>query len=771
MPSAGSSDVDRPPAGGRTNEVLPVSIGRRRFLTYLLAAPALTVVTDFAVENTNPHLASAAVPSLPSVEDEFDIGDALVLSSQPTMPLLRLEIGTDGIARFALPRTELGQGLTTSVAMLIAEELDVPVDRVQVTPADARPELLFNQITAGSSSLRAFYGPVRAMAAAARVRLIAAAAQRWGVSATSLTASQGVVHGPGNRAADYGSLSVAATTAPLGGLRVTLKPRSAYTTIGKPTNRADARDIVTGRKKFTMDIIPTTAKPTMLRRPPTILGTVKSVHNAAAVRAMPGVVGVVRLDSGVAVVANTFEQARAGANALDVTFGPGPIDHENNATIRAELRKQVLPFAIPPLGALTVEAEFDWAPATHAPLETEAAVADVRADGADIWSGFQAPIVAQQEIAIALRLPQDKVKAHVVAPGGGFGRRCYYEGATEAALVSQAMKMPIRLMWHRTDDMRHGRVRPPTYHAIRATVLAGQVISYEQRVAGVALDVAPGFGEILTAVATSLPRQAKTTVGMQAYSQTLFLLEVASPYNLGVYDRTMAELGNGMPTAAYRSVHCAMTRTCEEIILDEIAAQLGKDPLAYRKECAKDARGRAVLDKVAQLAQWGRPMPAGFAQGIGYHKESKTFTACVVELDGRDPQNPHVTRATMVVDPGLAINPTGLEAQMQGCVAEAISLTLRAGLHIDKGLPLEGSYHNYHWLRMKDYPKDTTIYLMPPTSEDIGGGGEVGMTAASGAIANAYAKATGTKPRSFPLVFPVDFVPYPPGTLPPPAFP
>lgn len=750
-------------------EVIPVAIGRRRFLTYLLAAPTLTVATQVGLGATDPGVASAAVPSLPSVEDVFDIGDALALASAPTMPLVQLEIGEDGVTRLDLPRIEFGQGVTTAIAMLIAEELDVPMDQVQVTVADARPELVWNQITAGSSTMRTFYDPVRAMAAAARLRLLIAAGQRWNLPYSVLTTQSGAVHGPQDQLAPYGQLSGAAATISLADADVTPKAPSEHSVIGQPTKRADLRDIVTGQKKFTMDIMPTTAKPAMLKRPPTIKGTVRSVKNAEAVRKMSGVIGVVPLESGVAVVANTFEQARAGANALDVSFAPGPIDDQSNDTIHAALRAQLPPELLPPIGAQTVEAEFEWAPACHAPLESEAAVADVRPDGADVWFGFQAPIVAQQELALTLGLPQDKVTAHVVANGGGFGRRCYYEAVTEAALISKAMRIPIRLMWHRTDDMRHARVRPPTVQRVRANVLAGEVVSYEQRVSEVALSVAPGFGEMLTDIATSLPPGAKSTVGMQAYSQTLFLLQVSSPYNLGVYTKTLHELGNGLPTASYRSVHCPMTRTCEEIIMDELAAILGKDPLSYRKECAKDERGRNVLDTVAQRAQWGKHMPHGFAQGIGYHKESRTFTACVAELDGRNPRDPKVTKITMVTDIGLPINPSGLEAQLQGCVAEAISLTLRAGLHIKDGLPLEGSYHNYYWLRMKDYPADIDIHIMPANGEP-GGAGEVGLSAPSAAIANAYGKATGTKPRKFPLVFPVDFEPYPPGVIPGPHF-
>ncbi len=267
-------------------------------------------------------------------------------------------------------------------------------------------------------------------------------------------------------------------------------------------------------------------------------------------------------------------------------------------------------------------------------------------------------------------------------------------------------------------------------------------------------------------MATNLPPDAKTTEGKKFYSQTLFTMMVSSPYDFA-YDRTLTELGNGMPTAAYRGVHCPTTRVSEEIVVNELALAIGQDPVQFRIDHAKNAAGAAVLAKVAELGKWGRRMGSGRGQGIGYHKESKSFTACIAEIDARG-RKPRVTRMTMVADVGLPVNPSGIEAQMHGCIAEAISTTLTAGLHMVDGLPLEGSYSHYHWLRMRDFPKDVTVHLILPPSGDLGGVGEVGIASASAAIANAWARATGRKPRSFPLSFDVDFTAFPPGVLPSP---
>jgi isoquinoline 1-oxidoreductase beta subunit len=215
-----------------------------------------------------------------------------------------------------------------------------------------------------------------------------------------------------------------------------------------------------------------------------------------------------------------------------------------------------------------------------------------------------------------------------------------------------------------------------------------------------------------------------------------------------------------MHTGSWRSVYSANTRGAEEVLVDQLAAKMGKDPVAFRREYLKTARQRAVLNKVVAEGDWGRAMPKGFAQGIAFHDEYKSCTACLVEIDARDPQNPRVVKAVIAVDVGRPINPRGLEAQMLGGLTDAISTTLRAGLHIDKGLPLEGSYSQFHYARQKDTPKDVRIFVMPATGEP-GGAGELGVPAAVGAIANAYARATGVVPRSFPIIFPVDFEPFP----------
>lgn len=752
--------------------------GRRRLLAYAVSSPVLTVAAGVGTLSAATPAHAVALPMVPpDTVDFYDIGDSLVQTALPTMPLVRLQIGTDGRATLYLPRLEVGQGIATLGGMLVAEELDLPLEMVDVPHEDARPELVFNQISGGSAAARCLHAGLPLIAAAARLRLLAAAAKRFGVATAQLRTEAGVVYTGDGRAATYGELSAQASLLPMP-TQITLKSPQDYRIIGRPAVRLDARDIVTGRKRFGMDVEVPGAKPTMLRMPSQIRGTVVRVNNTSVVRAMPGVIDVVVIPAGgsivprppgVAVMAETFGQAWDALNALDITWGNGPLAGQSDASIMATLKKANPPLAVPPLGALTVEGEFEWRAATHCPLEVETAIADVRADRCEIWAAMQTPIIALQSVAADLGLRQDQVVAHVLPSGGSFGRRLFWDPVQVAVQVSRLTGHPCKLMYHRTDDVRQTRLRPPQVHKVRATVLLGNVISYEQNVAAVRLDARHGYGEWTTAVAGSLPPVVQQTVGNLGYEEFFFKTMVASPYNFGATNKLLTPVPLAMNTVSFRSVHIQPARCSEEIIVDEIARRLGKDPLAFRLQHLRLPRAQAVLQRVADGIGWGRSMPAGTALGIAVHQESRAFTACAVELDARTPGQAKVVRAVIAIDVGKPINPSGIQAQCEGGLADAISLVLKAGLTIRDGLPLESAYTSYPVARMNDFPKRVEVIVMPDAGEDIGGMGEVGFSAASGAIANAWARATGKKPRKFPLNTPPAYTPVPPGQLPVPA--
>ncbi|GAB7187212.1 aldehyde, CO or xanthine dehydrogenase, Mo-binding subunit [Kitasatospora sp. Ki12] len=743
--------------------------GRRRFLTYLLAAPTLTIGARLGLDTAAPATAQAATPGaaqaaqaahaaaaardaappqllgLPGIPDVIDLGDAMILAGLPTSHLLVLEITPAGRAVLYLPRLEVGQGLTTAIAMMVAEELDAKLTDVDVPLSDGRPELLFNQLTGGSNSVRSLYDPVRGAAAAARARLVTAAARRWNVPADSLRTADSAVLAPDGRRAGYGELAADAATVVLPAVPGTPKPADRLRLVGTPTGRIDARDIVTGRAKYAGDLQVPGAVPTVVARPTTVNGTLKSL-DASAARAMPGVLGVVQIPSGVAVLAETFDQALKARDALRTSWNPGPVAGLSDADVKARLRSAHLPFLIPPLLTQYVDGEFDFAFVNHAPMEVLTAIADVRSNRAELWFAAQSPIVAQQTIAAELGLPQSAVTVHVVRGGGSFGRRLFFDAALEAALISKAAGRPVKLMWTRNDDMRHGRMRPASHHRVRATYALGQVLSWEHRAATVKTDLGHGLGEALSAAGFSL------SVAGLSLAQAFFLLTEKNPYNVGVPTQLLSELPLAVHTGSWRSVYSGSVRVADEIMMDELARRMGQDEVAFRRARLRGAAGRAVLDTVAAKGDWGRPMPPGQAQGIGYHDEHGSIAAYLVELDATDRANPRVTKAVIAADVGRVINPKGLEAQLTGALVDGISVILQAGNHLDNGAFREGSYGDFHYARQRHTPPTVEIHLLPPSGSP-GGAGELGVPAASAAVANAYARATGTSPRSFPINF------------------
>ncbi|CAM5301282.1 molybdopterin cofactor-binding domain-containing protein [Streptomyces atroolivaceus] len=730
-------------------EADPHSVGRRRFLGYVLAAPTLMAAAELVAA---PEV-RADIPS-PEVTELIDLNDVMTVAALPTSGLITVEVNHDGTVSFALPRAEVGQGITTSTAMLIAEELDVPVERVRVTLADARPELLFNQLTGASNTTISTYTPVRVAAAIARSRLLEAAASQLGAPVSKLTLRAGVVTGPSGRSVGIGALSAQAAGVRTQRVAVALKPREEFTVIGKPQGRVDALAAVTGRKKFAMDLAVQDAEPTMVCRPPTINGKVGSVANLGEVRSMPGVTDVVTISTGVAVRAKTFGQCIDAVRALRVSWKPGSAEGKSDETVLAELQAAELPLGLPPLTP-SVEGKFTFYFRSNSALETNCAVADVRPGSAEIWSSLKAPIVAKEAIAAKLGLPLGAVTVHVTEGGGSFGRKLFFDAALEAVEISRKIGKPVKLMWHRADDSRQGRAHPMATSRVRIAYLGNTVLSYKQRHTSVATDLSHGLGEIFTALAAKLP------VGDIGFSETFFQLSQSMPYNFGANSRLLSETDKSFNTGSMRNVYSPDVTCARELVVDRLAEKMGKDPFEIRRDFLRDDRSRAVLEKVADAGRWGRTMPAGMAQGIAFHSEYHAVSAVLVEIDCRPETvnrpirngvaGPRVTRAVVAVDVGLVVNPRGLEAQMMGCVMDGIALTLTSSLHLRDGHFLEASWDNYFYTRQWNTPPELDIIIMPTTTGKPGGAGELGVAASMAAVACAYGRATGTMPTSFPV--------------------
>jgi isoquinoline 1-oxidoreductase beta subunit len=728
---------------------------RRGFLGYVVAASTLMVAADLRV-GTPAH---AAVPSLPQVPELYDLEDLQTDAARPTAQLITIQLHEDGTASFALPRAEVGQGITTSTAMIIAEELDLPVEKVHVSLAPARQELLFNQLTGGSNTTVSTFTPIRTAAAIAKGALLEAAAIQLGSVVALLRSKDGIVTAPDGSSVSYGELATWAASRTTKQVRIDLKDPGSFAVIGKPHNRVDAREAVTGTKQFTLDLDVPGALPTMVCRPPTLNGSPRAVRNRAAVEAMPGVHDVALVDTGVAVRAETFGHCIDAIRALEVDWNPGPVEGESDETILARLRKAELPLAVPrvPLLARTVELDVEFMFRSSAALEPNCAIADVRADSAEVWAGLKSPIVAQGKIAQAVGLPQGKVKVNVVTGGGSFGHKLFGDPAIEAAKISRAMGKPVKLMWHRADEPRQGRVHPMATSRIRATHLAGQVLTFEQRHTSVVTDFGHGLGEMLTAQAADLP----TSVAELGFSQAIFMLTQELPYNFGVDTHLLNETDERFNTGSMRNIYSPDVRCANELVVDRLAAAMGKDPYRFRMEFLRSKVVKGVLRKVAEVGGWGRRMPPGTAQGIAVHKEYKGATACLVEIDCRPETvdrkvrdgvtGPRVTKAVIGIDAGLVVNPRGLEAQMMGGFSDGLALALTSSLHLRDGHFLEASWDNYFYTRQWNVPEDFQVVVMPSRGEQPGGAGEAGVAASVAAVACAYARATGKVPKRFPI--------------------
>ncbi len=704
--------------------------------------------------------AAAAIPTVPQPAELFDLNDFLTLVATPTAHLIAIQVHHDGTASFALPRAEVGQGITTSTAMIIAEELDLPVSKVKVTLAPARPELLFNQLTGGSNTTISTYTPIRVAAAIARNELLKAAALVLGQPVNLLVSKLGVIEAPDGSSVTYGDLAGRAASETTRPVEVELAD-TGFTVIGKPTNRIDALEAVTGRKTFTTDLAVKGALPTMVCRPPTLNGTPLRVNNLGAVKRMKGVKNVVMVDFGVAVRAKTFGQCIDAIRALDVTWQDGPVAGQSDADVLANLRKAELPVRLPDLPAnpllKTMSLDLTFYFRSNSAMDTNSAIADVRADRATVWSGLKSPVTLQAEVASYLKLPVDQVTVNVMQSGGSFGRRLFSDGALEAVKISKAMGKPVKLMWHRADDARAGRAHPMATNRVQAALLGNEVLALTQAHTSVETDFRHGLGEAITANAASLP----TGLGNLAFSETVFLLTQEIPYNVGVVLQTLVETDQRFNTGSMRNIFSPDVRVGSELMMDLLAAELGEDRLEFRLRRTRNKLVRGVLEKVASEGSWGRKLPPGVAQGIAIHKEYKGATACLMEVDCRPATvkrkvreavtGPRVTRATFAVDVGLPINPRGLEAQMLGGINDGIALAFTSSLHLRDGHFQEASWDNYFYTRQWNTPPRVDIFVMPPSSSEPGGAGEAGVAASFAAAACGYAAATGTVPTHFPV--------------------
>ncbi len=723
---------------------LDTHVGRRQVLKgFLVAGPTLAVAARLGLGDSSAGAFPRRTEELPDVQDFTDV---FVLSQQPTIYDLKIEIKPDGRVLAELPKQDIGQGIMTTFGMLVADNLDTTFDKVDVVLAPADQKWAAAQITGGSHNTRVLWDPVRLIGAKMRGQLVAAASQRMGIPVSQLRTENGHVVATSGQKLSYGELTAAAADLP--NAKAALPKRaSEYKVIGKPQVRHNIRDIVQGQQKYSMDLFSSKDYvPTVLAMAATHGASVVSIDDSEA-KKIKGFIGVTHIPGmpdylipeAVAVTAETFGIAKKAKNALKIKWSAGPMDQLSDAQIDDLLNGIIDQITSPGEG---IEATFRWPYVPHAPMEENSSACTVTSSGYEGWGGAQIAPTLQRQLAETLGLQVEQVKYHCVPVGGAFGRHLFHDQDVQAAQVSQRIGKPVKLQWLREEGIKHGRTRPVSIHKVKAVVSNGDVVGFEHRMACPEMDLRHGLGDIVSGYITEYNNEGAC--------QYFFAHTQALRYKTGPTTITLKQKLLAKPTAAWRVVYSGQVHAVNEIIMDELARMLGKDELTYRIDMADTPRHKAVIEKAGELANWGQKLPPGVAQGIGTHDEYKSIVAYIMTIDTRG-KEPRMTDCAIAVDNGYCVNPTGTTSSLLGQAHDGFALAFRAGLHVDNGATRESNFHDYKWTRMFDSAPEMSVHILPNSNVLPGGVGELGVPAAAGAAANAWARATGKQPRNFPL--------------------
>ena len=654
-----------------------------------------------------------------------------------------VHIGDDNSITLLSARSEMGQGVYTAMPMLIAEELAVDIRKikVEIAPVGAvyTNALLGAQITGGSTSVRDGWEKLRVAGAQVRTMLVNAAADKWKLDAGQLHAADGKVTGPGGRSATYGELAAAASLLPVP-KDVVLKDPKDFKIIGKPTKRLETPHKVNGTAEYGIDVKLPGMVYASLEQCPVIGGKVAS-FDAAKAKAMPGVIDVVQIPDGVAVVADSWWRAKKARDALSVTWDEGAGARIDNASMKEGIRKAAdttIPIkktgdaaAALKSSAKTLQAEY-WSPLlAHATMEPQNFTADFKNGKCTVIGPAQFQQGTQGNVAAALGIKPEDVSVKTTFLGGGFGRRLEYDFAVQAAQISKAVGKPVKLLWTREDDTTHDFYRPMALH----------------RMAG-GLDAA-GKPTALTLQLTS-QSVTQRAFGLPKGTLDPFMAEAAVVgYDIPNMTQELIEHDSGLRVGYWRSVSHALNAFANESFIDEMAAAAGKDPYQFRLAMLdKQPRFANVLKLAAQKSGWGKPLPKGHFRGIALMEGYDTYMAQVAEISVKD-NAIKVHHVWVAADLGRMVNPDTVEAQIQSSIAFGLSAALGSEITLEKGRVQQTNFHEYPILRMNDMPRiDVTLVA---STEKPGGIGEPATALIGPAVANALFAATGKRVRTMPL--------------------
>ncbi len=638
-------------------------------------------------------------------------------------PNVWISIDSDGAVTLTVPKPDMGQGSRTVLAMILAEELDLEWSKIKIAQAPADGTDYGGQGVGGSGTVRGMFRPLMMAGATAAAMIKAAASAEWNVDPSTCSIRDGKVTSmPSGKSASIGDFAAAASNMPAPD-RTTIKPRGKgeYKIVGKPTKRVDNLAVVTGKAGFGLDTKIPGKKVAVVVRPATFGGSVKSFDDSAS-KKVRGYVATVQIGSGVALVGDDTWAAMQAADALKVVWDDGPNTGVSSATISKALQAAMQPFPDLPAGAAkTVSATYELPYLSHATMEPQNCTAVIKDGSCEVWVPTQQPEGSRSTAANAAGVPVENTLVHVTLVGGGFGRRLSTEYVAECVQIAKAVGKPVQLVWTRTDDLQHDHYRPATFQSLKGSLDAdGNPTAFYHQSAE-----AGGRGR----------GGAEWRDG-------------GSNYSIGVGKRLGTSAQSPVPTGAWRSVENTYQQFGIECFFDELCVAGDKDPVEARMKLLKDERLKKTLTRCAELADWGKLLPPKHGRGVACFNGYGSVITQIAEVDcsGKEPK---VTRLTAVIDCGLAVNPLGVEAQVQGAMMDAVSTTLHAAITIQGGGVAETNFDGFVWGRMKDAPKMTVEII--GDGENPGGIGEVGYPATSPAIANAIFAAIGKRVRKLPV--------------------